>query len=352
MPMKKTTRPRPLARPLAILVLPWLLMLLSPPASRMAFAAPEPSSESTAAAEALFQDARKLMGEKRYVEACPKFAASQRLAPAVGTMLNLGDCYERLGKTASAWATFLEAATAAQRINRPDREQTARARAAAVEARLSRLVVNVDKAVPGLVVKRDGLAIDDAALGSPVPLDPGSHELEATAPGKKPWRAKIDVPPAMRFNVHVPELQDEPVASRSRQSREPPAPVIGSEEIDERLLDKAPPAAPDSSGTRRVVGIGLVGLGVAGIATGSIFGLKANANWSDAQAQCGNNGCNQDGASLASDAKTAGNISTAAFIIGAVALVTGAVLIITAPSKRSSPKSSKSREPWGLQGSF
>ncbi|HWL89455.1 MAG TPA: hypothetical protein VNO21_26810, partial [Polyangiaceae bacterium] len=103
---------------------------------------------------------------------------------------------------------------------------------------------------------------------------------------------------------------------------------------------------------RRWVGIGLVGLGAAGVAAGSIFGLKASSKWSDAKGQCDSNVCTQDGVSLASDARSAGNISTVAFIAGAVALVTGAVLIITAPSKRSSPKSSKSREPWGLQGSF
>ncbi len=316
-----------------------LVLALQSMAPASLHAAPPPSSEDTAAAESLFQDGRKLMAEKRYADACPKFAASQRLAPAVGTMLNLGDCYERLGKTASAWATFLEAASAAQRSNRPDREQTARARAAAVESRLSHLVLTVDKAAPGTVIKRDGAPVDDATIGTAVPLDPGTHELEVTAPGKKPWNAKIDVPSGMQLNVVVPELANEPLRKVAR-----------SGDIDESALDEPPPPA-DTSGTRRAVGFGLVGLGVAGVAAGSIFGLKANSNWSDAKGQCQSNGCSQDGVSLASDARTAGNISTVAFITGAVALVTGAVLIITAPSKRSSPPSAKAAR-WGLQGSF
>jgi len=286
-----------------------------------------PSSESAAAAETLFQDARRLIADKRYVEACPKFAASQRLAPAVGTLLNLGDCYERLGKTASAWATFVEAASSAQRANRPDREQTARARASAVEAKLSRLTLQADESIPGLLVKRDGVAVEEAALGVAVPLDPGAHQLEASAPGKKKWSSTIEVPPAKQLHVFIPALEDEP------PPQVPPPPRSAG--ILDPKVDEAPPS--DSSKTRRVVGISLVGLGVVGLGTGTFFGLKANSSWSDAKDQChGGNQCNQDGVSFASDAKSAGNISTVAFIVGAVALVTGAVLLITAPSKRSS----------------
>src|SRR3954468_2190760 len=70
-------------------------------------------ASSQAAAQALFEQARKLMADGKFPEACPKLAESQRLDPGAGTLLNLGHCYEKSGRTASAWVTFKDAAAAA-----------------------------------------------------------------------------------------------------------------------------------------------------------------------------------------------------------------------------------------------
>src|SRR5579883_326916 len=66
------------------------------------------TAEDKATAEALFNEGKRLMNERKFGEACPKFLASQKLDPGVGTQLNLAVCYEANGQTASAWATFKE----------------------------------------------------------------------------------------------------------------------------------------------------------------------------------------------------------------------------------------------------
>src|SRR3954452_11357283 len=92
----------------------------------------QPSSADKAAAEGLFSDARRLMAAGNFREACPKLEASQRLDPPGGPVLNLADCYEQSGRTASAWMEFREAASAAREIGSADREAEARRRASAL----------------------------------------------------------------------------------------------------------------------------------------------------------------------------------------------------------------------------
>ena len=83
-------------------------------------------SEDRVAAESLFTDARRLMQAGDYEQACPKLEASRRLEPGLGTTLNLGDCYEKIGRTASAWGEFRSAAAEAQKVGDAVRKATER----------------------------------------------------------------------------------------------------------------------------------------------------------------------------------------------------------------------------------
>jgi hypothetical protein len=67
------------------------------------------------AAQALFDEAKRLMASGNNAAACPKLAESQRLDPGVGTLLNLGECYVKIDKLSRAWTTFLEAEAVALR---------------------------------------------------------------------------------------------------------------------------------------------------------------------------------------------------------------------------------------------
>src|SRR4051812_42972052 len=88
-------------------------------------------SPDKAAAEALYQLGQQLLKAGDFANACPKLEASNSLDPGVGTLLLLGDCQEKLGKLASSWATFREAASLATSRNDADRARVAELRASA-----------------------------------------------------------------------------------------------------------------------------------------------------------------------------------------------------------------------------
>ena len=100
-------------------------------------------SSDQVTAEALFSEGRRLMTAGKLDEACPKFAESQRLDPAPGTLLNLAACYERAGKTASAWNAFREAEVAAGRAGQKDRAAFAKKQWTRLETKLSLVTISL-----------------------------------------------------------------------------------------------------------------------------------------------------------------------------------------------------------------
>lgn len=284
------------------------------------------SEGGAAAAESLFQEGRKAMDAKRYGEACPKFLASQKLAPAIGTLLNLADCYEKNNQLASAWARFHEAIALAQRLNRPNREQTARERADKIEPKLIKL--SILSRASSIEVKLDGNVIDPAALGTPIPVDAGKHTLEASAKGKKPFSTSVEVNEKNKSpSVEVPPLEDAPPDKTAEQSGTKVEP---------------PKERPKGWSTQKTLGLVVAGAGVLGLGVGGVFGLKTQSSWNASKPHCPNLECDQQGVQLATDAKNFGNIATIASIAGGVLLVGGAVLFLTGGDGSST---SAKREP-------
>lgn len=136
-----------------------------------------------AAAQALFNQAKELMRQGKSAEACPKLQESNRIDPGIGTQFHLADCYEKVGRVASAWAQFLGVASQARAAGHTEREKAAQRRAEKLEPRLPRLTVAVAEAskVAGLEIRRNGALVGAAQWGTPVPVDPGEIELTASA---------------------------------------------------------------------------------------------------------------------------------------------------------------------------
>jgi hypothetical protein len=288
-------------------------VMLAPRAARAA------DGEDLAAAESLFQEAHKLADAGNYKEACPKFLASQKAGPAVGTLLNLAACYEKLGMTASAWARYREAQTAAQRAGRADREKTARDRAQKLEPKLPKLTIRATDAP--IDVKRDDVPVDEGAFGTAMPIDPGSHTITARAPGKKTWTKTITISDGEKQTLEIPPLADD---DKKKDASPPPD--------DSSAKTNTNPNEGSGGSSLRTVSYVVMGAGVVGIGVGSYFGLQTFSKWGEAQKHCAASACDATGVSLANDAKSSGTISTISFVAGGALIVAGGVIFALAPS--------------------
>ena len=263
------------------------------------------------AAESLFAEGRQLLQAGDYEAACAKLEASRRLEPALGTSLNLADCYEKLGRTASAWAEFKSAAAEAQKSGDALRKGAALQRADALEPRLCRVRVTLDE--PSVAVLQNNEPLSPAVIGSAIPVDPGVHRFEANAPGKIAWSQSFEVrEPGAVVEVHVPVLvEDISIAPTPQPVSEPP---------------------PAMSSDRRYSPLAwtLGGVGIAGLATGAVFGALASSSWTKAKEGCVDYPyqCPPDALDHADTASTQATVATLGFVLGGVALGASVVLFV------------------------
>lgn len=177
-------------------------------------------------ADRLFREGRALMKEGQVAAACDRFDDSQRLEPSVGTLLNLGNCRERMGQLAVAWAVFEAAHELAER-RRDARAREAARRAASIEPRLAYLTTAVRSPPSALIVQRDGVSIDAAIWNQAVPIDPRDYTITAAAPGYRTWSTSVHLIAGQRAEIAIELVADlpppppppppraEPVAPRS-----------------------------------------------------------------------------------------------------------------------------------------
>lgn len=339
--------------------------------------AQDSASGDQVAAEQLFVEGRALMERAQYEAACPKLQASLNLDPASGTQINLALCYEKLGKLATAWRHYREASDRAVRDGNTARAQAARKLAAALEPRLPRLIITVraPAGIPDVIVRRDGAPVSPALFGTAMYVDPGAHEVTATAPGRVPFAATITATEAATSTVEIPELTpaapDEPAAG-------PPTTVDRPLPLSPDSPGDAPtpagpgdtpipgPAEPTDTGgagpapgsPRRVAGLVTGGAGLVVLGLGVGIGAAAYSTWNDAfdSGQCDRRTlqCTVEGRDQVDTARSRARLSSIVSGVGVAAVVTGAVLYFTAPRDSREQRAQRSTRlvPWAGGSDF
>ncbi len=295
-----------------------LLAAVATLAALGATTAPRPARAADgAAAEALFAQAKTLAEVGKYAEACPKFEASYKLDKALGTLLNLADCEEKIGKIASAWSHWGEGYEFAQATS-DKRAAFASGRRDKLTPRLPKIQLDVTAGQSKLEVYRDGVRIDPAAFGVPLPSDPGEHAIE------------------VRRGSEVLEKRGATAVEAQ----------VATVALDLPAIEKAHPPPPPpmlAASNLKTAGIVVAGFGGAGLLTAAGLEIAAIVTKSGVgSSQCFQSVCTPSGSDSINKARTlaiAGQwTGIASLVVGAV----GATLIIASPGARPSPVSGSS----------
>ncbi len=294
----------------------WALGLSTAVAFAADGAKANPSALQRSTAEILFQQGVELVGSGQYATACQKFEGSLELDVAVGTMLRLADCYDRIGKTASAWGLFEQVMAISEASGDVKRNRIAEARANDVKERLSRIRLDVPKELAALKVEIvvGGAEIPRATWTTPFPIDPGVVAIVARAPGYTPWQGEIMI-------LEGPSLQHVSVPKLARR----PEP---------KLIDgPAPRGALQERDTAesRVWPYVLAGAGLAGLGVGAYLTLRARDLDRQSRTSCRAEDarlCTSEGVALRREAIDLANGATVSALGGLLALGAGAAWLL------------------------
>lgn len=299
--------------------------------AKKAGAASEPkvsSENQLARAKELFSEGRRLSSEALYEQACPLFEQSLALESRPSTQFNLAECWEKLGKLASAQLLYATVAQAMHETGDTARETVARRRAELLTARLCGLSIEPQKKpAAGLKIFLADEQFDAARWGTVAPVDPGTYTVKATAPGKKPWSTEVEVEACPTLvSVTVPTLDSEP--AKVTAFPVPPAKKPERRQVIQQTFNG------EQASPFPLVPVIVAGAGAGALVFGTVFAAKYGAKNDDAKAVCPQGvGCSRAQvdmhANLVEEAKTARTWAYVGFGVGGAALVTATVLYFT-----------------------
>jgi hypothetical protein len=179
-------------------------------------------------------------------------------------------------------------------------------------------------------VSLDGALLLDHLGGGAVTVDPGEHAFRFESSGQTIEKKFVIRESEKGRTISIAFGGGTPAAASALAST-PAAPPPS----DQPAATPPPAESTSSWSGQKTAAIVVGGVGIVGIAVGSVFGVQAFSNWSTAKNDCSSQGLCGSGTaadSAKSSAQSAATVSTIAFAVGGAAVVGGAILWFTAPS--------------------
>jgi hypothetical protein len=310
--------------------------------SALALAAPCASAqtdEARASARAAATEGLHALQEGRYKDAVDLCTRAESMMHAPTHLLLIARAQTKLGHLVEAQEAYIKIQRDRISPGAPhafiDAQTAANDEEGALAPRVPTLKVSVEGPGAGdAQVTLDGAPFPTALVGIASPINPGSHVLQAKGSSAEAEAVTVSVAEGARQTV---TLTMKAVA---------PEPVAAQATLPEPSTLEAPESGHPGL---RTAGWISIGVGIAGLAVGSIMVIKNHSDRNDANAFCGPNGCpdskRSEIVSFDDDANSAATFSWISFGVGAAGLVTGATLLWLGHGKSAAPQSGEVT-PW------
>jgi hypothetical protein len=238
--------------------------------------------------------ARRLFGEGladeqagRHAAALEKFTRVQAVRDTQAVRYRIATCLEALGRLRAALEAYTSSSVAAS--NDAESASIAKAAREKVEAlgkRVARVVVTLAPGAPAdATVKIDGEPVAANAIGTPIVVDPGAHEISASAGDAPPFHAQATVSEGAQTTVQVTLA-----APRPPPTPEPPPPPPLAPPTPRPAPSTPPPepapATPAASAGDGTTGIVLVASGAVLAVAGAGVLIARHSDIQSLEAQC------------------------------------------------------------------
>lgn len=164
--------------------------------------ASEARAGAKADADRLFEEALSALDRGRWDEACPKFRASMKADPAVGTLLNVATCSDREGRLLDALAEYRE-------LLRLNASTTDLQRRASIEAGALEAIRLLEQRIPSVRMRVQPLGAEITvdgvkhSAGEDVRLTPGPHTIRVRAEGHRDETRTLRLAEAEHAEVEI-----------------------------------------------------------------------------------------------------------------------------------------------------
>jgi hypothetical protein len=344
-----------------LLLLVACMVLLSP-------AAYASSDEQRAAARSLATKGSEAYKEKRFSDAVDLFSRAEALVHSPVHLLFMARAHEEMGQLVKAQEAYIKIVRESLSDQTPRAFRNAQRQASRelkkLEPRLGRLVVHVENpAGTKVMLTLDDAPVADVLVGVPMPVDPGTHEIRASAEGASTASEEVTIQEGDSESVQLSlTALPQPELDEADEEEADAGGEVGADEADFR-------AGADGSPALRYVGYTMIGVGVVGLGIGTYFALEYGRLDSAGDKLFNDNNCGNPNTGCSIEIQDsidekdrlrddAGRNAVAAFVAGGVLSIAGVTLAIVGSGSGEDEALAPRIKPWiaydrvGISGTF
>ncbi|MBI5532027.1 MAG: PEGA domain-containing protein [Deltaproteobacteria bacterium] len=277
-----------------------------------------PTAAEINAARETYREGVALEAAGNWAGALAKFQSVASVKSTPRVRFHIGLCQERLGRWNEALGAYKMAISEASRDRAKDVIKEAEAAKGMLEGRIPKLTLRRVPGAEGATITLDGVDLGSSALNTPMPVDPGTHNLIVSMPGRETQRISIEIREGESKTFDV-----QPPAERAQ------TPVPSARPVAPAVVPSAAPAAEPRKSSKVVPWI-VTGVGAASLVASGVFYYLRSTAISDLEDKCGVDlRCSEAERSTYDRGRTYTLVANVSLGVGIVGVGLGTVLLLT-----------------------